>query len=158
MIRFRLLPAVPAVLMLLAAAGCSSPTGYTESGPTWSSPYGYSDKRIGPDEYSVVVIGNPATSRERAAEIALLRASDLTLERGRTHFTVLHRLSEKRDAEVLITLPAAPYAVVPVASSATKEPTAILVFRLLPAGEESPREAVDAARIVQRLGESLGRD
>lgn len=46
-------------------------------------------RRLRPNEFGVVVYGNPTTSKQRAAELALLRAAHLTREQDRSHFTVV---------------------------------------------------------------------
>lgn len=83
-------PALCATLLMAAVLlGCAEPrpTGYE----AWSAGHGYRDEQIGDGEYSIVVVGNQFTSADRAASIALLRASRLTLEKGYRRFSVLKR-------------------------------------------------------------------
>ncbi|MCG8694648.1 MAG: hypothetical protein MI806_25865 [Minwuiales bacterium] len=147
-----------AVLGIAALAACGTmhfgPTGYVKADPTWGSRYGYSDKTMGSDEYSVVVHGNPKTSKRRAAELALLRAAHLTLEQERTHFSVVAGLAHDSDAETLISVPLFPAVIVPVAQKTRQEPVAVLVVRLLPADAAPATDAL-AADMVIRLLEQL---
>lgn len=72
---------------LLVISGCTSPTGYIKS-DAWNGPYGFSEKKINDTTYSIMARGNNLTSNERTAKIALLRAANLTLEKGYTYFTI----------------------------------------------------------------------
>jgi len=72
--------ALGAVLVL---SGCA--TGYQSTGLTG----GYSDTQLAPDVYRVVFRGNGYTAPERAQDFALLRASELTLQRGFTCFAII---------------------------------------------------------------------
>lgn len=127
------------------------PTGYVKTNPDWGTPYGYSVKRIGDDESSVVVKGNPETSKERVAEIALLRAARLTQEQGKTHFLIVQRKTEAMGAHETLTLPLAAGIWIPVATTPTLEPIAILLIRILPIQSSYPPEAIAAAEVIARL-------
>ena len=141
-----------AVLGVASVAACSAvhvgPTGYVKADPTWGSRYGYSDKTMGSDEYSVVVHGNPRTSKQRAAELALLRAAHLTRENGRTHFSVIAQLARDSDAEALISIPLYPAVFVPVAQKTTQEPVAVLVIRVLPTDVAPTSDALEADAVI----------
>lgn len=52
---------------------------------------GYSDYRVSQDRFCVAFSGNKHTSRERAEQLALLRAAELTKSHGYSHFVVLGR-------------------------------------------------------------------
>lgn len=118
--------------------------------------YGYNDKRIDEDEFSVVVRGNPVTSKERVAEIALLRAAYITQEQGKTHFLIEKQNTELMGTEELVSLPLGGLLVwVPVGSKATKEPTAILLIRILATQSQYPSDALDAAEVMKRLSKQL---
>ncbi len=148
-------------LLLAALAACAGETGYQRSDPLWSGKYGYRDKRIGPDEYSVSALGSPKTSSERIAMIALLRAARLTLEQGRSHFVVVKRAAKKVDSWGTINLPIVlPGAIigVPVVQENRREPIAVLLIRLLPKGAPPGEDALDAAQVAETLGERLGAD
>jgi len=148
---------------VLAAAACSQvpggPTAYAPIDPVWGNTYGYSDKRVGADEFSVFAAGNPATEAERVAEIALLRAAHLTLEHGRSHFVVVQRTARAVANEHLITVPIVMPGIflpVPVDSKSTEEQVAILIVRLVAKGAEVPPEGIDAEAVVTHLAPRLG--
>ena len=65
------------------------PTGYVAA-KGGISPSGYSDSAEGAGDYSILVKANPATSNERVAQLVLLRAAHLTLEKGANRFIVIH--------------------------------------------------------------------
>ena len=67
----------------LVLPGCA--TGYHSTGFTG----GYSDTQLAPDVYRIVFRGNGYTPPERAQDLALLRASELTLQRGFTCFAIV---------------------------------------------------------------------
>ena len=145
-------------LLILSILACGGPTGYTKK-DAWNPQYGYSDKRIDNDEFSIVVTGNPITSKEHVAQIALLRAAHLTSEEGRTHFSILKQKVEVLEAEKLITYPLVFGGVivpVPVKTKTSEEPTAILLIRILPIQAEYPSDALAASEVIGRLSKSLG--
>jgi hypothetical protein len=75
----------------LAVGGCAMrPTGYVAAKGSYST-YGYSDSAEGGDDYSVLVKANSATSDERVAQLVLLRAAHLTLEKGGNRFCGIAR-------------------------------------------------------------------
>ncbi|HEY3695107.1 CC0125/CC1285 family lipoprotein [Phenylobacterium sp.] len=80
-------------LALLAAAvlaGCAAvPTVYQPAaGPQG---VGFSEYRIEADRYRVTFRGGPGAPPEQVADYALLRAADLTLDRGYDWFRVVER-------------------------------------------------------------------
>jgi hypothetical protein len=76
-----------ASVMSTVLIGCA--TGYTSSGFTG----GYSDTQLAPDVFRVTFKGNGYTSAERVQDFALLRAADLALTNGYTHFGILGEAS-----------------------------------------------------------------
>ncbi len=68
---------------IIGISGCA--TGYKSDGFTG----GYSDTQLAPDMYRVVYRGNAYTAPERAQDLALLRASELTLQLGFTCFAII---------------------------------------------------------------------
>lgn len=153
------------VLIILGLAGCARPTGYTKAGSLFATGYGYSDKRISDDEFSIVALGNQKTSEARVAEIALLRAAHLTKEEGRTHFVIMKQKAVTTEAAVLhqVVLPIGvgsgilPVGV-PVGEHTTNEPMAILLIRLLPLQPAYPPEALNAAEVIEHLARHLDPD
>jgi hypothetical protein len=151
------------IIMLIIAglAGCAQPTGYTKASSSFltaTKGYGYSDKRINGDEFSIVVLGNPSTSKARAAEIALLRAAHLTKEEGRTHFTIIRQREETTESVVTTSVPlflGGVFVMVPVGEQTAKEPMAILLIRLLPSQAVPSRDALDAAAVIEEMARRL---
>src|SRR5512139_2226817 len=121
------------ILIILGLVGCARPTGCTKASSllTGTTGYGYSDKRINGGEFSIVVLGNPLTSKARVAEIALLRAAYLTKKEGRTHFGIIKQKAETTEKAVPISIPLYVGGVlvpVPVGDKTDKEPMAILLI------------------------------
>jgi hypothetical protein len=148
------------ILLILGLMGCARPTGYTKASSflTGTKGYGYSDKRINGGEFSIVVLGNPSTSKARAAEIALLRAAHLTKDEGRTHFIIIKQKAMSTEKAVLISIPlwfGGPMVMVPVGEKTTKEPMAILLIRLLPLQPAYPPDALNAAEVVEQIAKHL---
>jgi hypothetical protein len=147
-------------LIILGLVGCTRPTGYTKAGSflTGTTGYGYKDKRINGDEFSIVVVGNIVTSKTRAAEIALLRAAHLAKEQGRTHFVIIKQKVETTEKAVTMSIPLFVGGVlvpVPVAEKTDKEPMAILLIHLLPLQSAYPPEALNAAEVIEQLAKHL---
>lgn len=152
--------AFPLLAVLLAACGSLSPrpTGYVKADPLWTSGYGYSDKPLGGDEFSVVATGNSATQKERVAKIALLRAAHLTKEQGGTHFVVLKDKTQTLGAEAPILLNlslSGATALVPIGTQTSQEVTAILLIRVLPRAESYPTDAIDAVETIAGFARRL---
>ena len=72
-----------AIAMLLATGGCA--TSYQPKGFAG----GYSDLRLNDNTVKISVAGNGYTSKERANDIAMLRAADLTSKAGYERFLVV---------------------------------------------------------------------
>ncbi len=148
------------ILLILGLVGCAKPTGYTKASSflTGTRGYGYSDKRISTDEFSIVVVGNPSTSKARAAEIALLRAAHLTKEESRTHFVIIKQKAETTEKAVPISIPLFLGGVpvyVPVGEKTDREPMAILLIRLLPLQAAYPPDVLIAAEIIEQIAKHL---
>jgi len=74
------------VLLAITAGGCASmPTSYGPMGTRG----GYQEIRRAPDEFRVMFGGNAYTPGARVSDYALLRAAELTLQAGYTHFEVI---------------------------------------------------------------------
>lgn len=97
------------LLLALSFTGCAlaGATGYQAAGPDG----GYSELQLAPDLYRIAFQGNVYTSQERVADMALLRAADLALDRGASYFLVVNQLRESRS------FPNVPHAVYPYGSS-----------------------------------------
>ncbi len=149
------------ILTIFGFLGCAHPTGYTKASSsflTGAKGYGYSDKRINDDEFSIVVLGNPSTSKAHAAEIALLRAAHLTKEQGRTHFVIIKQKAQTTETAVPISFPLLVGGVlvpVPVGEKTNREPMAILLIRILPPQSAYPPDALNAAEVIEQLARHL---
>jgi hypothetical protein len=82
------------LLLAVAFGGCAL-TNVTRYEPAGSDG-GYSELQLGPDLFRVAFQGNPYTSQERVADMALLRAADLALAHGASYFVVVQQLRESR--------------------------------------------------------------
>jgi hypothetical protein len=89
---------VPVILFgLLLASGCG--TIHSIATGTAYQPYsvvtgGYSETLLAPDVARIVFRGNSSTSKERAQDLALLRAADLSRQAGFKYFTVLREQTD----------------------------------------------------------------
>ncbi len=71
------------MLVALVLTGCATsyqPKSYTG---------GYTDTKLDDDKYRVTFSGNQHTSADRVEEYALLRAAEITLEYGYSHFVTV---------------------------------------------------------------------
>ena len=137
-------------VLAFTAMGCSSlrPTGYVRAS-VWNDGYGYVDRLIGPDEYSIAVHGNPLTSAESAAEIAFLRAAHLALENGYERFEILDREEALRTRFVRSTAPMG----IGVSTMAPVkiEPLVVLLVRLSSTDRPLGPTVLDARAVVADL-------
>jgi len=75
-------------ILCLLLAGCATsyqPKSYTG---------GYTDTKLDDDKYRVTFSGNQHTSADRVEEYALLRAAEITLEYGYSHFVIVNESGE----------------------------------------------------------------
>lgn len=82
-----LAPILTVAALVVLVAGCSTP--YQSTGLTG----GYSQTQLAPDVFRVAFRGNGYTSGERAQDFAMLRAAELALQQGYTHFAVVDERS-----------------------------------------------------------------
>lgn len=145
-----------AVLVACAAPPKMEPTRYARAeGPAG---YGYRDMDLGGDEFSIFAAGNRLTSKERVAEIALLRAARITRERGRTHFVILQRGGGTHEVSHVLMIPVfvgGVLAPIPVGERTTAEPMSLILIRLLPPQSSYPQDALDAGETVRRLAKRV---
>ena len=76
----------------LAVSGCA--TSYQPKSFTG----GYSDLQLNADTFKISVEGNGYTSKDRASNLAMLRAADLTIEHGGSRFVVVEGGTESNYA------------------------------------------------------------
>ena len=87
------------ILALILLSGCGtvhSIVGGTPYQPFSTVTGGYSETALAPDVVRIVFRGNSSTTKERAQDMALLRAADLSQKSGFKYFTVLREESETR--------------------------------------------------------------
>ncbi len=73
-----------ALVALVGFALSSCATGYHKTGLTG----GYTETQLGPDIFRVSFSGNGFCSNQRAQDLVLLRAADLTVDNGYSYFIV----------------------------------------------------------------------
>ncbi|HXS06926.1 MAG TPA: hypothetical protein VN723_09060 [Rhizomicrobium sp.] len=74
----------PGLLALLILAGCATPAPYAPRGPGMAT--GYTDRQLSDNRWRVTFTGNSVTPRETVENDLLLRAAEVTLAAGGTHF------------------------------------------------------------------------
>lgn len=143
-----------ALTMAILVASCqhNQPTIYrTQETGFGGKTDGYTDQKVGENEYSIVAAGNTATTRERTAQLALLRAARLTLELGYQRFAIIHKTSTLRQIGTVHMIPIpGVVAPIPVGFGSVGRPTAIIIIRLVDEGGATA-EAIDAKSIEKRL-------
>jgi hypothetical protein len=72
------------ILSLLVLAGCATPAPYAPRGPGQAT--GYTDRQISDNRWRVTFAGNSVTPRETVENDLLLRAAEVTLAAGHSHF------------------------------------------------------------------------
>jgi len=141
---------------LLIAIGCAMrPTGYVAARGSWAT-YGYSDGAEGGDDYSILVKANAATSDEQVAQLVLLRAAHLTLEKGGNRFEIIHtkNLQAQTDRIAPLLLPGG--LLIPIKVGSDENKLAALIIHLLrPDAPPVGPEAIDAQRVVADLSAKL---
>jgi hypothetical protein len=142
---------------VLFTLGCAlRPTGYVAASYR-NSNYGYSDNSEGSDDYSILVKGNEATSAERVAQLALLRAAYLTLEKGGNRFTIIHSESLAAQFDRLTAFPLWGVSI-PVSTGTSESKIAALVIHVLhPDTAPAAPGVLDAQMIVADLSAKVQR-
>jgi hypothetical protein len=89
------------VLMAIASilfTGCATP--YKQNGFAFNG--GFDSVELEPNYFRVVFKGNEKTSRERANDFALLRVSDLMLERNCSSFVVVKSSNDVKKSALIL--------------------------------------------------------
>jgi hypothetical protein len=81
----KFIPVLTIAALTLTACATSAPTTYR---PSYGEGYGYSDQRIEQDRFRTRFDAGSDMSIERAQDMALIRAAQLTLEEGGDWFVV----------------------------------------------------------------------
>jgi hypothetical protein len=72
------------ILGFLALAGCATPAPYAPMTPGQAT--GYTDRQLSDNRWRVTFTGNSVTPRETVENSLLLRAAEVTLASGHSHF------------------------------------------------------------------------
>ena len=72
------------IIMAMLLSGCSS--SYQSNGFSG----GFSELKTGQKQYRITFKGNGFTSLEKVSDLSLLRAAELTIENGYSHFLVMN--------------------------------------------------------------------
>jgi hypothetical protein len=142
--------------LALVLAGCAArPTGYVDTSGAFNGPYGYSTTSMGRDEYSILVRANSVTPDERVAQIALLRAAHLTIEKGGNRFNIIHSESVVYQYQRIKSVGVFG-AVIPVGTVSDEDKLAALVIHVsLPGTTPVAPDAIDAQQVVADLSSKL---
>jgi hypothetical protein len=70
--------------LLLLAAGCMTPAPYAPRRPGQAT--GYTDRELAPGRWRITFTGNSITARDTVEDYLLLRAAEVTVAAGATHF------------------------------------------------------------------------
>jgi hypothetical protein len=128
---------VIAILLSMLLGSCA--TAYQQTGLTG----GYEDVRLGPDRYRISVVANGLSSLERAEQIVMLRAAELTLRNGFQKFVV-----EERE---MIANQETRYGGAPGVVMTVRNPTGHIVVRMFKGSNAPPKGAHDARAIEADL-------
>jgi len=71
-------------MALTCLAACATPAPYAPRAPGQAT--GYTDRELAPNRYRVTFTGNSVTPREQVEDDLLLRAAEVTLAAGYSHF------------------------------------------------------------------------
>ncbi|MBV9548591.1 MAG: hypothetical protein JO256_02845 [Alphaproteobacteria bacterium] len=101
MIAPRLIRVAAACGLILSLAACMAPAPYGPRRPGETT--GYTDRELAPGRYRITFTGNSVTARETVENYLLLRAAEVTLAAGGTHF-----IFDDRDTRARTTVHADP--------------------------------------------------
>jgi hypothetical protein len=82
------------VLCVAALAACATATPYQSAGASGSERFGYAERRIENNRYTISFNGNALTERDTVESYLLFRAAELTLEQGYDYFIVAQRATD----------------------------------------------------------------
>jgi hypothetical protein len=138
---------VPFVLILsLSLCGCA--TGYNQSGLMG----GYSDIQLNADTFQISSNGNAYTSSERAANIALLRASELMVSHGFDRFVIVTGSSQVVNTGTdPVIVNRVGNTVVATGGDAIMKPRSSLIVRGIRPSDPAFASALDAKLIFNQL-------
>lgn len=92
----RRLLTIGALVAATALSACATATPYQPAQRTARGPVnGFSEAPLESNRWRVTFAGNSVTSRERVEDSLLLRAAELTIQRGFDHFIAVNRNTER---------------------------------------------------------------
>jgi len=83
-----------ATALLLTLSGCATQTAYQPAEKRGAE--GYTETKLGENRYRVTFTGNSVTPAETVKDYALLRAGELTLEKGNDWFQLANSSNDKK--------------------------------------------------------------
>ena len=90
-----------ATAFLALLAGCAQPAAYAPRGPGQQT--GYTDRQLAANRWRITFTGNSVTPREQVEDDLMLRAAEVTLASGHSHF-----LFDSRDTNARTNVTAIP--------------------------------------------------
>lgn len=131
-------------------AGCA--TAYQPMGFSG----GYTELQLSQDTYRVTVSGNGYTSTNRAEEIALLRAAELTLEKGFERFAVVGGgVSQEYAGTTPVYANRIGNSVFVTGGDEVRKPNGTITVRFIPKTDPAFASAMDARLISAQLKPKL---
>ena len=138
------------LLVAVAVTGCA--TRYQPD----SFNGGYTDVQLNATTFRISVEGNGYTSTDRAQKIALLRAADLTLQSGGTHFIVEgQNIASQQVGVTPATATIVGGTLIVNQGSPIIKPNGTMIMRIVRAGDPLFSTAYDAAIIKAQLTPQL---
>jgi hypothetical protein len=139
-----------ACIFALALGACA--TGYHPDGFTG----GYSETQLSADIWQINVIGNGYTSTQRARNIAMLRAAEITLRAGRQRFVLMGGdVSQQYAGSTPIMLNRVGNTVFASGGDAIRKPEGTIVIRTVTPADPAFETALDAKLIDAQLRPQL---
>jgi len=137
-------------LACLVLAGCA--TKYQEKGFTG----GYEELQLSADTFRISVSGNGYTSTTRAENIAMLRAADLTMQRGYERFVILSgNVSQQYAGSTDVTINRVGNTLVASGGEEIRKPGGSITVRLIAKSDPGFATALDARMIAAQLRPKL---
>ena len=113
---------------------------------------GYTDIRLNSDTFQISVSGNGYTSKERAQNIAMLRAAELTIQNGGERFIVLSgRIESEYSGSTPIVANRVGGTVIVSGGDSVFKPGGDLTIRIVKQGDPNYANALDARLIDSQI-------
>jgi hypothetical protein len=144
---------VSSAILVLALAGCA--TGYQPMGFGG----GFEELKLSADTYRISVRANAYSSPERAQNIALLRASELTLQSGFDRFVIVggDGIQDRYAGSTPVVISRVGHGYMASGGDAIEKPSGNIVIRMVARNDPAYAKAIDARLIDQQLRPRLTR-